>query len=662
MTALLPLLLASPLLQVPEAPQPTPTPPDPVFLRRTERHRDATLLVLEPGVWDTRLGDPVLPAGLHLDPEAAAEAGYFFVQGEADRMPALRQEIEALGGRTFAYVPHNAWEARLPAAAVDALRSRGRAVVAVHPFFKLSPEIGNYGTAAADPGGRLALVVEYWPDRDVYAEEDGLRALDVEVLESVDSARWTRSLVRARREQLAAIAARPGVRWIEEDAPAELRNDRSRWIIQTNILNDLKLWQAGLLGTNVTIGHIDGRINESSCYFDDPSGVAPGPSHRKIKWWDSAGSADAHGTHTAGSAAGNSVPVNGSIFRIGMAPEAFLVSHSYFPNTSNFGTMLAEANGHGARIHTNSWGNDFTTAYDNRCRDMDAYSHDNEDVLVAFAVTNTGSLKNPENAKSCLAVGATDRNFPERWASGGAGPTRDGRLKPEVYAPGCSTWSAGRSSCNTISMCGTSMACPVVVGGAALVKQYFEDGWYPSGSPNAADAFVPSGSLLRAMLANSAVDLTSEAGYPGYREGWGRILLDNAVFLAGDSRQLWVQDVLHQAGLTQGAVQNHSLSIGGGDLRITLAFADEPGAAGAAAPVVNNLDLVVVAPDGTEYHGNLLDRWNGGASRPNPTKQDPKNTMEMVYVPSAQAGTWSITVRGTTVPVGPQGYALVATW
>uniref|UniRef100_A0A0C1NDC5 Peptidase S8/S53 domain-containing protein n=1 Tax=Tolypothrix bouteillei VB521301 TaxID=1479485 RepID=A0A0C1NDC5_9CYAN len=69
------------------------------------------------------------------------------------------------------------------------------------------------------------------------------------------------------------------------------------------------------------------------------------------------------------------------------------------------------------------------------------------------------------------------------------------------------------------------MASPAVAGAAALIRQYFTEGWYPSGSPTPADAIVPTGALLRSMLINAGQDMTGGAGYPGDRENWGRIKL-----------------------------------------------------------------------------------------------------------------------------------------
>lgn len=44
------------------------------------------------------------------------------------------------------------------------------------------------------------------------------------------------------------------------------------------------------------------------------------------------------------------------------------------------------------------------------------------------------------------------------------------------------------------------MATPVVAGSAALVRQYFTDGFYPSGRATPADALTPSGALIKAVM------------------------------------------------------------------------------------------------------------------------------------------------------------------
>lgn len=44
------------------------------------------------------------------------------------------------------------------------------------------------------------------------------------------------------------------------------------------------------------------------------------------------------------------------------------------------------------------------------------------------------------------------------------------------------------------------MATPVIAGSAILVRQYFTDGYYPTGQKIAADAFTPSSALIKAVM------------------------------------------------------------------------------------------------------------------------------------------------------------------
>jgi hypothetical protein len=375
---------------------------------------------------------------------------------------------------------------RLSAAAVATLRSQSVSMLPIYPAWKLDGPVGKLAVGGAEEQADALVSVEYWPDLDLEEELRPLVDMGAELVGSYEVGRYLRAEVRIDAGQLGHLAAQPGVRWIQQSATGHLRNNRSRWVIQTNRPGDKKLWRNGLTGHGVIIGHIDGQLYLDSCYFRDPNVAVAGPTHRKVIWMSGATSISAHGTHTAGSAAGNAMPTQGTMDNAGMAPEAKLVHDSDLPNSSNFLAKLDNAHNYGARIHTNSWGGSLTT-YDNWSRDIDAYSHDYEDGLVVFAVSNGTLIKNPENAKSSLSVSATLGSDQERWGIGGVGPTADGRLKPEIMAPGCDVKSAAAgNTCLTIADCGTSMACPIVAGGNALLKQYFQDGFYPSGLPRRA--------------------------------------------------------------------------------------------------------------------------------------------------------------------------------
>ncbi|MCA9300050.1 MAG: hypothetical protein KDA28_13350 [Phycisphaerales bacterium] len=49
-------------------------------------------------------------------------------------------------------------------------------------------------------------------------------------------------------------------------------------------------------------------------------------------------------------------------------------------------------------------------------------------------------------------------------------------------------------------------------GTAALVRQFYVDGYYPTGVATPGDGFDPSGPLVKATLINSAVDMTGVSG------------------------------------------------------------------------------------------------------------------------------------------------------
>src|SRR5205823_3450282 len=89
------------------------------------------------------------------------------------------------------------------------------------------------------------------------------------------------------------------------------------------------------------------------------------------------------------------------------------------------------------------------------------------------------------------------------------GPTRDGRIKPDVVGPanvlcGDSDLTIGAHNCNYTNQSGTSWASPTIAGAAALVRQYYTDGYYPSGVSTASDRFTPSAALLKATIIAAA--------------------------------------------------------------------------------------------------------------------------------------------------------------
>ena len=92
---------------------------------------------------------------------------------------------------------------------------------------------------------------------------------------------------------------------------------------------------------------------------------------------------------------------------------------------------------------------------------------------------------------------------------------------------------------------GTSMATPLVAGAMEFIRQYFVQGYYPSGALVAGDAIakVPEALLRGVVLAssrhiggkvqNAGALQDLPASYPNYAIGFGMPVIDRALFMQG---------------------------------------------------------------------------------------------------------------------------------
>jgi subtilisin family serine protease/chitodextrinase len=478
------------------------------------------------------------------------------------------------------------------------------------------------------------------------------------------------------------IANLEEVLWIEEAVDLKLLNDITKWTIQTYIPNNTKIWNKGIHGEGEIVGIGDTGLDYDMPWFYDPSGAPIGPTHRKVVGYTSyADDYDGdfgHGTHVAGTVGGNRTPVDGLSNANGMAPMCKLFMEDLTPGESyavyppsDLGLLFITPYYAGARLHTNSWGAS-ENVYDTYARTADLFMWQNKDFLAFFANGNSGdgegTVGTPANAKNVVSVGASENGLnAENVASFSSnGPTADGRIKPTVTAPGVNIVSADsdgiKNSFNsgTTAMSGTSMATPAVAGAAALVRQYYEDGFWAYGTADPAYGFEPSAALVKATLINSAQNMTgyyTDAPIPSTGQGWGRINLSNTLHFFGDNKFLDVADVT--TGLQTGTrwSQNYFAS-GDRILKVTLVWTDYPGTEGAARELVNDLDLSVTAPGGSTYNGNVFQNGvsvTGGGS-------DKLNVVEQVLIPPAfQSGNYIVTATGYNVPFGPQPFAVVVT-
>jgi hypothetical protein len=600
------------------------------------------------------LSTAALPNVLDNVPEQFAATRYV-LQLDGPMTPARRQALVAAGIVVGDYLPNFAY--------IADLRSVAPASITALPFvtwvgeyradWKLAPGIGNrpYFTdtrVLLGDQGRVVVDITLFDGADENSAVDSIAAIPGLAIDNLmwydDQTEITATLPLGAVAQLADV---PEVQFVEEAPDVDFRNATTRWIAQSNTTNMTPVYDAGIHGENQIAGVMDGKADQNHCSLN--SG--------KILFYNTSAGAATHGTHVSGTVVGDN-GVDDNTRGIAYAGNMVFDDTPSFTDTAMYNNLEQHHN-QGARVHTNSWGDDGTTAYNGLTRGIDRFSYDYEESLVMFAVTNTSSLRNPENAKNLIAVGASqDTPNQANHCSGGAGPTSDGRRKPEVYLPGCSTQSAAAgTSCSTTSLTGTSMASPAVAGTSMLVRQYFTDGYYPTGAASAPDAFAPSGALVKATVINSSVDMTGVAGYPSNSEGWGRVRLDQALFFPGGARALFVDDLRNAFGLSTGEMVEYNIEVVGNTqkLKATLVWTDPPAASGAGSAWINNLDLEVVAPDASTYLGNV---FSGGVSATGGSA-DGINNVEQVHVSSPTLGSWIVRVHGTAVNQGLQGYALV---
>lgn len=414
-----------------------------------------------------------------------------------------------------------------------------------------------------------------------------------------------------------------------------------------------------------------------------------------------------HGTHVAGivGATGTGVPdalatdSGGFEPGLGVAPGVGLANQNIIPATGVFTDHVAlfeeavsDAIDFGANIWNASWtsGEGTGVGYlasgarlDSLARDGQPDRDGLQQFTMAFSAGNSGSgeqtLTAPKAAKNIIVVASLDSptNKSLLSASGdprnissfsSRGPTKDGRVGITVAAPGAdvrSTKSLGGGGlcfepvtdpvAPLYSFCsGTSMASPHAAGAAALVTQ-----WWREGQGAGAD---PSPALVKALLVNSAVDVKFP-DIPNIHEGWGRIDLE-ALFRPGTGRIIRDQvDVLTDPG------EIHEFTVeAAGDvpLKVTMNWLDPAGDPAADTAIVNDLDLELVAPDGTVHRGNDFSK---GWSAPD-GEADRLEVLENVYVEEPAAGTWTVRVAAHALPADgalgrgdttDQDYTLVVT-
>ena len=544
-----------------------------------------------------------------------------------------RTALKAAGVELQGYVPNYAYVSLIPQnmTSEELLALGVRAVVPIATKNKTDKTLlqlqKNTNTTHLPPSTFIIHTLDNIPAQKII---DELARQNIEVHFSNENKVLEATLNPAQIESLAAM---PFVQYIERASEtAKPLGTRSK-SVKGNYLNSPFI--GGLMGEGVTVGIGE---NGAAAHIDFVGRIINDVEEDYLQ--------DDHHANLVGGMLGGAGVLRERVKGIAPKAQCIFDTGSQLMADSNIDEKVAQ----GMVLTNHSYGvtEGGEYSYFSRLTDNQQTRHPN--LLHVFSVGNSGKMTMdgyPMGYNTVLAHGQSSKNsitagginhLNELYLSSSRGPTRDGRLKPELSAIAYGFLSPGSDN-NYAGGYGTSFSAPQLTGGLALLYEHYRN----------LHGEDPEGGLMKAVVCNTAEDLGNPG--PDFTYGFGKLNLRRAKALL-DAENHYEGTVNHK----QNTTQTINVPIGLSELKVMLYWTDTSATEGVTKQLVNDLDLQIISPNDNIYLPYVLDTNPDRVERDAVPFADRVNNIEQVVIKNPIPGTYTVRVRGHVIPYEAQKF------
>ncbi|MGC2235226.1 MAG: S8 family serine peptidase [Pyrinomonadaceae bacterium] len=642
--------------------------------------------------------EPLTAAALNA---AEAEGGknYYIVQFGSTVKDDWLESLRDIGAEVLQYVPHQAFFVYADGDTISKIanHSRVRWVGIYTQEQKISPELNAFMSRVK--GERAMFDVAVFARADLNETANRIsNSIRGEILNVMKLPNNFFNVVRVSvpLSDVSEIAKIPDVVRIDQYEKPQIEDERAAQIVAGNYTSPTvispagynPLTQFGVDGTGVTVSVVDDGVSipGTGGFYLTSANTVDGPL-RGATTGASGGHGHINASIIAGGTPFGTLDPTGYNYGMGVAPKAniinipFLKTGNTFTDAQAFDDTFNTPGPNGVRgsIANNSWGNGTNlNSYDSYAAMYDGFVQDSsaaatiDPICLVFSAGNCGNspagtacssqsgLTRPKVAKNLIAVANSENlrteisssanNMEDLASSSSRGIAADGRIKPDITAPGTVITGSRAGNGSTVSgqvdanhswSTGTSHAAPQVAGAAALFTQFWKN---TNGGVNPSPALIKAAILSTGQEMNGSITNTSTI--PNGNEGWGRI---NMKYMLNTGVPMkYVNETRAFSNVGENVVYSGIVINASKPVRFSLVWTDPPGVGNPA--LVNNLDLTVTIGANT-YKGNV---FTAGSSATGGSA-DTINNVENVFLPAGITTGTPVTITINAVALNGNG-------